>query len=143
MSGQRLSRGVRSTLAVVIAAGAAPILLAGAAPARAQAPAPDCPPGWVCPQGPQQEQEPPPGMSEQEAQMRLELMQRSMGFGGIFGPALQNWLNSPSAPPAEDDACSAYSDYAAHQACGNGDLWAADRLQQDQSTPAERDWYNR
>ncbi len=142
MPGERLLRAARGICAVAIAAGAVQGLLAGAA-VRAQAPAPDCPPGWVCPQGPQQEQEAPPGMSEQEAQMRLQLMQRSMGFGGIFGPALQNWLNSPSAPPAEDDACSGYTDYAAHQACGNGDLWAADRLQQDQSTPAERDWYNR
>ena len=144
MSGERRLRGARATCAAVIVAGAVQVLLAGVQTARAQAPAPeDCPPGWVCPQGPQQEQEAPPGMSEQEAQMRAALMQHGLGFGGIFGPALQNWLNSPSAPAAEDDACSGYSDYAAHQACGNGDLWAADRLQQDQSPSAERDWYNR
>ncbi len=144
MSGERRLRWVCATCAAVIVAGAVQVVLAGAPAVLAQAPAPeDCPPGWVCPQGPQQEQEAPPAMSEQELQMQAELMQHGMGFGGIFGQALQNWLNAPSAPPAEDDACSAYTDYAAHQACGNGDLWAADRLQQDQATPAERDWYNR
>ena len=83
------------------------------------------------------------GMSEEELRLRIELLQRSLGFGGIFGPALQDWLNSPSAPPAQSDPCGHYADYAARQACGAGDLWAADRIQEDRASPAERDWYNR
>ena len=67
----------------------------------------------------------------------------SMGFGGVFGPALQDWLNAPSAPPAAAESCGDYADYAARQACGAGDLWAADRIEQDRSSPSERDWYNR
>jgi hypothetical protein len=83
------------------------------------------------------------GMSEEELRLRIELLQRSLGFGGIFGPALQDWLNSPSAPPAQGDPCGHYADYAARQACGAGDLWAADRIQEDRASPEERDWYNR
>lgn len=79
------------------------------------------------------------GMSDQEAQMRMMLMQRSMGFGGIFGPALNQWANTPR----QSDPCDAYSDYAACQAHKNGDDWAAERLQNNQSSGAERDWYNR
>jgi hypothetical protein len=82
-------------------------------------------------------------MSEEELRLRIELLQRSMGFGGLFGPALQDWLNSPSAPAAAPDACGHYDEYAARQACGVGDLWAADRLQQDRASPEEQDWYNR
>ncbi len=155
MPGKLVVSGFCTAWAVVIAAGAVLQLLTGAPPARAQAP--DCPPGWVCPGAPesapepdcpsgwdcspeQEQQEPSSGMSEAELQLRLELMQRSMGFGGIFGPALQDWLNAPSAP---DHGCGGYTDYAARQACGAGDRWAADRLQQDRSTSEERDWYNR
>lgn len=83
-------------------------------------------------------------MSEEELRLRIELLQRSMGFGGIFGPALQGWLNAPSAPsPAPGDDCAHYTEYAAHQACGSGDLWAADRIQEDRASPEELDWYNR
>jgi hypothetical protein len=78
-------------------------------------------------------------MSDAEAQLRILLLQRSLGFGGIFGPALQDWRNSPSP----DRGCGAYTDPAACNAYRAGDLWAADRLQRRESTPAERDWYNR
>jgi hypothetical protein len=66
-----------------------------------------------------------------------------MGFGGLIGTALQDWLNSPSAPAAAEAGSSHYDEYAARQACGVGDLWAADRLQQDRASPEEQDWYNR
>lgn len=79
-------------------------------------------------------------MSEAEIRMRIMLLQKSMGFGGIFGPMIAP-LNRPSAP--KQKSCDAYSDYAACQAYRNGDQWAADRLQRQESTPAERDWYNR
>jgi hypothetical protein len=78
------------------------------------------------------------GMSDAEARMRIMLLQRSMQFGGIFRPAMDDWMRSPPA-----DRCSGYSDSAAKQACKSGNGWAADRLQNKQSNPAERDWYNR
>lgn len=82
-------------------------------------------------------------MSDAEARMRIMLLQRSMGFGGIFRPAMDDWMRSPSAPAGGGGNCGGYSDYAAKQACKSGDGWAADRLQQRRSTGAERDWYNR
>jgi hypothetical protein len=67
-----------------------------------------------------------------------------MGFGGIFGPALQDWLNTPSAPAGDGpDECGHYAEYAARQACGVGDLWGADRIEQGRATPEERAWYDR
>jgi hypothetical protein len=36
-----------------------------------------------------------------------------------------------------------YAEHAARQACGAGDLWAADRIEQDRASPSERDRYNR
>jgi hypothetical protein len=82
----------------------------------------------------------PQAMSEEELRLRIELLKRSMGFGGIFGPALQDWLNAPA--PASDD-CAHYSEYAARQACANGDLWGADRIEQGRASEAERAWYDR
>ena len=75
--------------------------------------------------------------SDAERRFRIMLLQRSMGFGGIFGPLIAP-LNKPGTGPK---SCGSYSDHAACQAYRNGDLWAADRLQQKRSTPAERDWY--
>jgi hypothetical protein len=77
--------------------------------------------------------------SQAEMRLRLELMQRSLGFGGIFGPALRDWVDTPP----RDDGCGPYTDYAACQAHRAGDDWAAERLQQRRSTGAERDWYSR
>ena len=87
---------------------------------------------------------PEQGMSEEELRLRIELLERSMGFGGIFGPALQDWLNAPSGPSgAGPDECAHYAEYAARQACGVGDLWGADRIEQGRATPEERAWYDR
>ncbi|HEX5078125.1 MAG TPA: hypothetical protein VFV80_03170 [Geminicoccaceae bacterium] len=87
----------------------------------------------------------PPGMSEEELRLRLELLQRSMGFGGIFGPALQGWLEAPPAPSGDTgpDECAHYNEYAARRACANGDLWGADRIEQGRASEAERAWYDR
>jgi hypothetical protein len=95
-------------------------------------------------QAPQQE----PAMSEAEMRMRIELLRRSMGFGGLFGPGLQDWLNSPSAPspgpsPSGRDNCARYNEHAARQACGSGDLWGADRIEDGRASPEERAWYDR
>lgn len=79
----------------------------------------------------------PAGPSDAERRFRIMLMQRALGFGGLFGPVIAP-LNKPGGPAK---SCGAYSDHAACQAYRNGDLWAADRLQQRRSTPAERDWY--
>lgn len=75
--------------------------------------------------------------SDKERAFRIMLLQRSMGFGGIFGPMIAP-LNKPGAGPKP---CGHYSEYAACQAYRNGDQWAADRIQDKRSTPAERDWY--
>jgi hypothetical protein len=83
----------------------------------------------------------PGGPSEAELKLRMMLMQRSMGFGGIFGPLIAP-LNK-SGGGSKGNECGHYTDYAACQAYKAGDGWAADRLQNHQSTPAERDWYNR
>jgi hypothetical protein len=87
----------------------------------------------------------PQAMSEEELRLRIELLRRSMGFGGIFGPALQDWLNAPSAHAGDTgpDECGHYNEYAARQACANGDLWGADRIEQGRASPAERAWYDR
>jgi hypothetical protein len=66
-----------------------------------------------------------PQESEAEQRLRVELLRRSLGFGGIFGPALQDWVNTPSLP----DECGGYSDPAACRAYKAGDGWAARRLQ--------------
>jgi hypothetical protein len=93
------------------------------------------------------------GMTEE--QFRQMLQQRSTGFGGIFAPMLQGGggggggavapAGRAASPQAqrEQQCANRYSDYAARQACKNGDLWAADRLQNKRSTGSERDWYNR
>jgi hypothetical protein len=102
-------------------------LLAAAAAAQAQTAPPD-----------------PQGMSEEELRLRIELLKRSMGFGGIFGPAMQDWLNAPSAPAGgAPDECAHYNEYAARRACANGDLWGADRIEQGGASEAERAWYDR
>jgi hypothetical protein len=77
--------------------------------------------------------------SAAELRMRMALMQRSMGFGGIFAP----FIKSMAQPSSSDSRCANYSDYAACQAAKNGDNWAADRLQNNQASGEERDWYNR
>jgi hypothetical protein len=83
------------------------------------------------------------GMSEEELRLRIELLKRSMGFGGIFGPALQDWLNAPSAPAGDaPDECAHYNEYAARRACAVGDLWGADRIEQGRASPEERAWYD-
>jgi hypothetical protein len=97
-------------------------MLAGVAPARAQAP----------------QQDETAAISEGELRLRVELLQRSMRSGGPFGPALQDWLSAPSAPAAGSNRCSRYTASAARQACGVGDLWAADRLEQDRASGGGR-----
>jgi hypothetical protein len=93
--------------------------------------------------------DPTQGMSEEELRLRIELLKRSMGFGGIFGPALQDWLNAPSAPTTESsdssapDDCAHYNEYAARQACASGDLWGADRIEEGRASQEERAWYDR
>ncbi|WP_149538546.1 hypothetical protein [Siccirubricoccus phaeus] len=79
---------------------------------------------------------------QREAAFRRQLMTQGLGFGGIFGPALRNWANTPSAPARSGPRCP-YTEYAACQAWRNGDGWAADRIQNRRSTPSERAWYNR
>jgi hypothetical protein len=75
-------------------------------------------------------------MSEEELRLRIELLERSMGFGGIFAPALQDWLNAPPIPAGDEpDECAHDTEYAARQACGVGDLWGADRIEQGRTTP--------
>ncbi len=81
------------------------------------------------------------GPSEAELKLRMMLMQRSMGFGGIFGPLIAP-LNQGGGSSKQNE-CGHYTDYAACKAYKAGDGWAADRLQNHQSTPSERDWYNR
>jgi hypothetical protein len=98
-------------------------MLAGVAPARAQAP----------------QQDETAAISEGELRLRVELLQRSMRSGGPFGPALQDWLSAPSAPAAGSNRCSRYTASAARQACGVGDLWAADRLEQDRASGGGRE----
>lgn len=88
--------------------------------------------------------DPTQGMSEDELRLRIELLKRSMGFGGIFGPALHDWLNAPPAPANDaPDECAHYNEHAARQACANGDLWGADRIEQGRASEAERAWYDR
>ena len=95
-------------------------------------------PGYPPPQqGATQPQRSPSGMSEAELRLRMALMQRSMGFGGIFAPMIKN-MTKPS--PA-DHRCDNYSDYGACQAAKNGQYWAADRLQNHQSDPSEKSWW--
>lgn len=86
-----------------------------------------------------------PAMSEEELRLRVELLRRSMGFGGLFGPGLQDWLNQPSAPAGSSapDECGRYNEHAARQACGVGDLWGADRIEQGRASEEERAWYDR
>jgi hypothetical protein len=81
--------------------------------------------------------------SDAELQMRAALLQRSMGFGGIFGPSLKNWMNTPEGNSPGHGQCSDYSDFAACQAHKNGDDWAANRLRNNESSDSERAWYNR
>jgi hypothetical protein len=127
MSARRLLRLAGPAGAALVAAATWSVALTATAHAQAS------PPG-----------DPNAQMSEEELRLRIELLQRSMGFGGIFGPALQDWLNAPSAPPAAaSDACGRYTEHAARQACGAGDLWAADRIEDDRASPEERDWYGR
>jgi hypothetical protein len=77
------------------------------------------------------------------------LLQQSMGFGGIFGGMLGGGGANPwsfgggGASGSGEKDCGRYSDYAACQAYRNGDIWAADRIQDDRADPAEKDWYNR
>jgi hypothetical protein len=88
-------------------------------------------------QGAQQGQLP----TDTERRLRMMLLQRSMGFGGIFAPTINGMMKGGSP----DNGCkrNGYSDYAACQAYKSGNGWAADRLQRHESNGAERDWYNR
>jgi hypothetical protein len=81
--------------------------------------------------------------AEQAFRNALVMKGISGGFGGIFGPSLKKWVNTPSAPPQGGEKCRDYSEFAAKQACSAGDGWAADRLQNNESDGAEKDWYNR
>jgi hypothetical protein len=82
--------------------------------------------------------------AQAEAAFRQKLMTQGMGFGGIFGPSLKKWRDTPSAPASQQsDGCGDYSEYSAKQACKSGNGWAADRLQNHESDDAEKDWYNR
>jgi hypothetical protein len=82
--------------------------------------------------------------AEQAFRNALVMQGISGGFGGIFGPGLKKWVNTPSAPSSGGgDQCGGYSDYGAKQACKNGDGWAANRLQNNESDGSEHDWYNR
>lgn len=83
--------------------------------------------------------------SEEELKLRIELLQRSMGFGGIFAPMLNGLSsgNGSGADPRDECLRRGYTDYAACQAFKAGDGWAADRLQRRDSSGTERDWYNR
>jgi hypothetical protein len=96
--------------------------------------------GYTLVQYPSQypQQQSPQGAAAEQA-FRRNLMMHSMGFGGIFGPALKKWVNTPS----KADRCADYTEFAAKQACKAGDGWAADRLRDHQSTPEEKDWYDR
>jgi len=38
--------------------------------------------------------------AQAEAAFRRNLMMHSMGFGGLFGPALKKWVETPSNPPS-------------------------------------------
>lgn len=83
------------------------------------------------------------GMSEEEARLRMLLLQRSQGFGGIFSPLMQGLKQGGGKGRSSGNDCGPYTDYAACQAYKAGDGWAADRLQNRRSNPSERDWYNR
>jgi hypothetical protein len=95
------------------------------------------------PQPPQQRQQSAQGAAAERA-FRQNLMMHSLGFGGIFGPGLKKWANTPSKPSGGGNSrCGGYNEYAAQQACKNGDGWAADRLENHESSGSEKDWYNR
>ncbi len=79
----------------------------------------------------------PTGASEAEMRMRMALMQRSMGFGGIFAPMIKGLIQ----PSATDHRCDNYSDYGACQAAKVGEYWSADRLQNNQSSGSEKSWW--
>jgi hypothetical protein len=81
--------------------------------------------------------------SQAELQMRAALLQRSMGFGGIFGPTIKGFTQGGGGSSKSDQCASRYSEYAAQQAYRSGHGWAADRLQNHQSSGSEYDWYNR
>jgi hypothetical protein len=81
--------------------------------------------------------------SQKELEARAALLQGSMGFGGIFGPTIKGFMNGSGGSSPGSGACANYSDYGACQAHKAGEDWAADRLQNNQSSGAEKDWYNR
>lgn len=85
----------------------------------------------------------PQQISDEEVRMRMMLLQRSQGFGGIFAPLMQGLKQGGGGGKGSAKDCGPYTDYAACQAYKAGDGWAADRLQNRKSTPAERDWYDR
>jgi len=102
----------------------------------------------------QQQQQAQPQQSaagaQAEAAFRQKLMMQSMGFGGIFGPGLKKWRDTPSAPSSGggggsggSDECGYYNENAAKQACKNSDTWSADRIEHHEADPAEKDWYDR
>lgn len=92
-------------------------------------------------QGQPQQQSAEGARAEQAFRNALVMKGISGGFGGIFGPGLRKWAQTPSAP--SEAKCGGYSDHVAQQACKNDDIWAADRLQNNQSTESERSWYDR
>jgi hypothetical protein len=83
--------------------------------------------------------DPAQGMSEEELRLRIELLRRSMGFGGIFGPAFAG-LAERASPLRRHRAGSMrpLNEYAVRRACANGDLWGADRIEQGRASEAER-----
>jgi hypothetical protein len=74
------------------------------------------------------------------AMMRAQTMGN---FGGIFSGTLNNTVGPGSWGSSGNGGCGSYTDPAACNAHKNGDDWAADRLQNNQSSGSERDWYNR
>lgn len=86
---------------------------------------------------------PPTAQEIREAQAVTRLMKQSMGFGGIFGGALNNSIGPSTWGKGGGNPCEYYPDPAACNAHKNGDDWAAERLQNNRSTGSERDWYNR
>jgi hypothetical protein len=109
----------------------------GDGPEFGEQPDPSLPQGSA---GPRSEQRSPSGASREELELRMKLMQKSMGFGGIFAPLIAPLGKGGGSP---SDGCARYKEYAARQACKAGDGWAADRLERKESSGSERDWYNR
>jgi hypothetical protein len=85
-----------------------------------------------------------------QAQAVMGLMRQSMGFGGIFGGAINNsvgpktWGGGGGGGGGDSggNPCEYYNEYAACQAHKNGDDWAADRIERHEASGSEKDWYD-